>query len=110
MAEGRRCERNRDTALRSYYKRKAEEQRLTGQVRQLGALQRHSWLGLWECSNWCLTERANTALRLHWSLQAEEQRQKGQVLPWRFRSGLRCACVPGLCLLWVSSGCADCES
>ena len=56
MAEGRRCERNRDTALRSYYKRKAEEQRLIGQVRQLGALQRHSWLGPWECSTWCLSE------------------------------------------------------
>lgn len=28
-----RCERNRDTALRSYYKRKAEHERLRGEVR-----------------------------------------------------------------------------
>ena len=30
-----RCERNRDTALRSYYKRKAEQERLKGEVRRL---------------------------------------------------------------------------
>ncbi|KAK9825843.1 hypothetical protein WJX81_002757 [Elliptochloris bilobata] len=43
-----RCERNRDTALRSYYKRKAEEERLKGEIAALRE-ERTALEGLLQC-------------------------------------------------------------